>query len=229
MPALWTFIFTRNLEKEYQIKHLMESKISLYEDILCKKYNQLVYQDDYGKMKTDAFERECLYFIRNVLFTDKDVIKALKIKKFDLDNKKLRVMAEALCSDINNRISQYAQPRQKLSYSNPYEFENYCAQILNDNGWNAHATPKSLDQGVDVIAEKDGKKVAIQCKLYSRPVGNKAVQEVSAGKNYYDAEYSAVVTNNSYTVSARQLAKNCNTLLLTVDDLKNLEELIEAM
>ena len=226
MIAFWTFVFTRSLEKEHRIKHLMESKVALYEDVLCKKYNQLVYQDDYGKMKTDAFKRECQYFIKNVLFTDQEVIKALKIKKFDLDNKKLHALADELCEYIELKISQHAQPRIKLSYSSPYDFEGYCAQILKDKGWNVQVTQKSSDQGVDVIAEKNGEKVAIQCKMYNQPVGNKAVQEVNAGKNYYQTQYAAVVTTSSYTSSAHQLAKNCNILLLTVDDLENLEELI---
>ena len=226
LTALLVFIFTRNLEKKYQIKHLLESKVSLYEDILCKKYNQLVYQDDYGKMKTDAFKRECQYFIKNVLFTDQEVIEVLKIKKFDLDNKKLHALADELCEYIELKISQHAQPRIKLSYSSPYDFEGYCAQILKDKGWNVQVTQKSSDQGVDVIAEKNGEKVAIQCKMYNQPVGNKAVQEVNAGKNYYQTQYAAVVTTSSYTSSAHQLAKNCNILLLTVDDLENLEELI---
>ena len=107
---------------------------------------------------------------------------------------------------------------------NPYNFEKKCAQILNESGWEARATPKSLDQGVDVIAAKNGKVVVIQCKLYSKPVGNKAVQEIVAGKNYYRADYAAVVSNNTYTASARKLAKNCEVFLLFYEDLKNLDE-----
>lgn len=221
------FLFIRSDIKKYKLKQLIEAKVALHEDVLCKKYNQLVYQDDYGKMKTDAFKRECRYFIKNVLFTDPEVLDALKIKNSKINRKGLRVLEDALCADIELKISQHSQPRVKLSYSTPYDFENYCAQKLKDRGWNAHVTQKSLDQGVDVVAEKNGKKIAIQCKLYNRPVGNKAVQEVNAGKNYYQAEYAAVVTTSSYTSSAHQLAKNCNILLLTIDDLNNLEELID--
>ena len=51
-------------------------------------------------------------------------------------------------------------------------------------GWDAHATQGSGDQGKDVIAKRDGVSSAIQCKLYSKPVGNKAVQEALAGAQY---------------------------------------------
>ncbi len=220
------FLFTREDRRKYKIKRLIEAKVALHEDVLCKKYNQLVYQDDYGKMKTEAFKRECRYFIKNVLFTDPEVVNALKIKNSKINSKSLQILEDALCVDIELKISQHSQPRIKLSYSTPYDFEDYCAQRLRDKGWNAYVTQKSLDQGVDVLAEKNGKKIAIQCKLYNRPVGNKAVQEVNAGKNYYQTEYAAVVTTSSYTSSAHRLAKNCNVLLLTIDDLNNLEELI---
>lgn len=114
-----------------------------------------------------------------------------------------------------------------FSVNNPYEFEQKCAQILNESGWNARATSKSLDQGVDVIADKDGVTVVIQCKLYNKPVGNKAVQEIIAGRDFYKADFAAVVSNSTYTISARQLAQNCNVLLLNVDELYTLHEMLK--
>ncbi len=62
------------------------------------------------------------------------------------------------------------------------EYEEHCAEILRTAGWETRSTPKSGDQGVDIIAERDGIRIAIQCKNYKQPVGNKAVQEVLAGK-----------------------------------------------
>ena len=62
------------------------------------------------------------------------------------------------------------------------EFESFCAKVLQDNGFeNVNMTKASGDQGVDIIAFKDGVRYAIQCKRYSNSVGNKAVQEVIAG------------------------------------------------
>lgn len=68
-------------------------------------------------------------------------------------------------------------------------------------------TKASDDQGVDVIAYKSYKKFAFQCKFWSTPVNNKAVQEVVAGKNYYDCDNAIVVINNTFTKGARELAK----------------------
>ena len=73
-------------------------------------------------------------------------------------------------------------------------------------------TSRTGDQGADVIAEKNGKKIIVQCKLYSKPVGNKAVQEVFAAKQFYNGDLGIVITNNDYTKSARQLANSTNIL-----------------
>ena len=44
------------------------------------------------------------------------------------------------------------------------EFEEYCALILKDNGFrHVELTPMGGDQGVDILAGKDGECWAIQC------------------------------------------------------------------
>jgi len=125
-----------------------------------------------------------------------------------------------------NALKSYINAPQEIEMTDisPYEFEKECARILNKKGFNARATKGSGDQGVDVLAEKNNIKIAIQCKQYSKPVGNKAVQEVIAGKNFYNAQYAAVVSNASFTPSARKLAAKCGVILLDVRMLDNLEE-----
>lgn len=94
------------------------------------------------------------------------------------------------------------------------EFEMFVAGILKQIGFrNIRFTKVSGDQGVDIIAEKEFVRYAIQCKRYSEPVGNKAVQEVISGKIYYDCHVGAVVTNNYFTESAKQLAEKAKIFL----------------
>ena len=68
-------------------------------------------------------------------------------------------------------------------------------------------TPGSGDQGVDVIAMKDGKKYAIQRKRYSQKLGNKSVQEVHAGKTIYRCSIAVVITNNYFTDGGKEAAR----------------------
>lgn len=104
-----------------------------------------------------------------------------------------------------------------------HEFENYCADLLRKNGFvNVSVTPGSGDQGVDVIAEKEGVRYAIQCKCYSSALGNTPVQEVCAGKSMYNCHVGVVMTNNYFTAGAKQLAEKNEILLWDRDKLQQM-------
>jgi len=109
---------------------------------------------------------------------------------------------------------------------NPYEYEHYCARLLENKGWKIRVTKASGDQGADIIAEKNGKLVVLQCKKYSKPVGNKAVQEVHAAKGFNNATAAIVVSNSSFTKAAKELAEALNIKLLDHTDLKRIDEII---
>lgn len=89
-----------------------------------------------------------------------------------------------------------------------YEYEEKCAKLLKAKGFtDVKVTPGSGDQGIDVLAKKNGKKYGIQCKYYEGTVGNKAVQEAFAGASFYDCTVAMVITNSTLTEPAKKLAK----------------------
>lgn len=98
---------------------------------------------------------------------------------------------------------------------NGWEYERLCAQYLECVGYtNVHVTTESGDQGVDVVGVKNGERIGFQCKLWNKPVTNKAVQEVYAGLNLYGCHKGAVITNNTFSKSAIELARANDILLL---------------
>lgn len=102
-----------------------------------------------------------------------------------------------------------------------HDFEYYCADLLKNNGfYNVSVTQGSGDQGIDVLAEKGGIKYGIQCKCYSKDIGNKAVQEAFAGKTFYHCHVAAVLTNRYFTRSAKELASINQVLLWDRDQLE---------
>ena len=205
------YLSEKDREEKRQEKQYYIDTVSKHAKVLVRKYKQLVYCDDYGIKKYGKFKGELEYFIRNVLYKKRWDCNVIE------ETEKLLDYIETNLLPADNSI---------VVTDNPFDFEKQCADILNENGWQATATQKSSDQGIDVVATKNGKTVAIQCKLYSKPVGNKAVQEAFSGKEFYSAEYAAVVSNNTYTPSAKQLAANCGVLLLSVDDLPQLDTLL---
>ena len=94
------------------------------------------------------------------------------------------------------------------------EFEAYVALVLQDNGFkHVELTKGSGDQGVDILAERNGKTYAIQCKNYEGAVGNFAVQEAYTGAQFYGCEYAAVICPGAFTRGAKELAASTGVLL----------------
>ena len=107
-----------------------------------------------------------------------------------------------------------------------HEFEYFCADLLKNNGfYNVEVTKGSGDQGVDILAEKDGIKYAVQCKNYSSSLGNTPVQEVNSGKIFYKCHIGVVLTNSTFTTGAKELAESTGTLLW---DRSMLEKLLKT-
>lgn len=79
---------------------------------------------------------------------------------------------------------------------------------------------------MDVVAIDNGQKVAIQCKLYSSKVSNSAVQEISTALKLYGADRGVVITNQTFTSSAIELAKANNIELI---DRYSLEEMVKKV
>jgi restriction system protein len=106
-----------------------------------------------------------------------------------------------------------------------HDFEKYCARLLSLNGFTSiSVTRDSGDQGIDIIAYKGNVKYGIQCKLYSSRVGNSAVQEAYSGKDFYKCQIGAVLTNNDFTDSAKELADSLGVLLWDGNFLNQLQQ-----
>ena len=94
------------------------------------------------------------------------------------------------------------------------EFEAYVALVLEDNGFkHVEITKGSGDQGVDILAERNGRTYAVQCKNYAGAVGNFAVQEAYAGAQFYGCDEAAVICPGTFTRGAKELAESTGVLL----------------
>lgn len=103
------------------------------------------------------------------------------------------------------------------------EFETFVGELLKSIGYTGvQVTKSSGDQGVDVLAVKDGKKYAIQCKNYSSPLNNKPIQEVTTGKAIYGCDIGVVLTNSTFNQNAIEAATATGTLLWDRSDLQQM-------
>ncbi len=112
------------------------------------------------------------------------------------------------------------------NYKKGIIFEKLCMEILKENGWRVKETPNTGDQGVDLIASIENLRICIQCKDHKKAVGNSAVQEISAGKLYWNGTHAVLVSKSGFTKSAQKLARANKVKLLNNYELKNLEKII---
>lgn len=203
------------------------------------KSRQMISVDAYGNRDCSRYYEEVVYFIRNVVCRDERFANLVKSNLAlgdplvaSLCGMGQGTLLKKVGKEITGFIDHYEllteteEPDWKAT--NPLEFEALCARKMGQGGWDAELTKASGDQGADVICRKGDTSIVLQCKLYSSPIGNKAVQEAFAAKSYYDLQHAAVVSNQSYTKSATELANMTGVLLLNFHDLDGVDNLLAA-
>lgn len=109
---------------------------------------------------------------------------------------------------------------------NPYDFEEFIAELFEKMGYKARRTPGSGDYGADVIAKKDNEIILIQTKRYKE--GNNVtpedVQRTLGAMHKYHAKKSVLITTSSFTVRAKTLERDAPIELW---DKKNLHETVK--
>lgn len=117
---------------------------------------------------------------------------------------------------------------KQLDEMDGHQFEYACADILKANGYkHVKVTRSSGDFGVDIIAEKDKVRYAIQCKRYNHKLDNTPIQEVVGGLAYYQCDKGAVMTNQYFTEPAKQLAQVNDIELLDRDTFSHMVDKTE--
>ena len=176
-----------------------------------------------GPVKFQKYMHEGQVF-NNIEIYLESVVKIGLGMKVDFYNR--RQVPELKLMESNEKVNEIFEEQDNLVSDmdklEGHDFEYYCADILRQQEFeNVEVTKGSGDQGVDIIAEKNKIKYAIQCKRYGGSVGNKAVQEIIAGVQYYHCNVGIVMTNNQFTQSAVELANETGIILWDGEYIKN--------
>jgi len=219
--AVWTTSYVKYSRAARRVDSTLKEVVDANIEALARRRSQLLQLDPYGNLKPEKWLKEIDYFISNNLFLGLDS---------DYDRFVAAERTPELTDYVESTVAVKAELEQRhqafRDEMTPIDYEHYCAEELKRSGWDARVTMASRDQGVDVIAQKSGIRLAVQCKLYRSPVGNKAVQEVVAARAHEVADYAIVVSNNSYTPAAQELARTNNVILLHHRDLAKIDNIL---
>jgi hypothetical protein len=104
------------------------------------------------------------------------------------------------------------------------EFERYMAKVFKALGYDATLVGGAGDQGVDLVLRQGAEVVAVQCKNYRQPVGNRPIQEVYAGARHHGVDQAWVIAPAGYTRGAVDLARSTGVVLY---DRAGIEDLVK--
>jgi restriction endonuclease Mrr len=98
----------------------------------------------------------------------------------------------------------------------PYEFEQYVADVLEAAGMDVEVTPGSGDEGVDVRASSpDGLRIVVQCKQYiGGMVGRPTLQAILGQMHNEGAHQAWVVTTGQFSEPAKDFGRKNNMVLV---------------
>ena len=213
-----------------EVLALVNEIVQEYAHVLRAKRRQKTYTDEYGVLIDRAWQAEVSYFLDKVvrpeLLTERYVNavgKALRHVAADrpavaCHGEQRKWLDEDLCDYIDTIVKEQdvdsVVAKEFKEGMSPTEYERYCGDLLKAAGWEVRVCGGSGDQGVDLVAERDGLIVVLQCKMHSKSVGNSAVQEVYTGMKFHSAHRAVVVSSADFTPGARSAAQQTGVLLL---------------
>lgn len=222
---------------------IAERKVSLLDEYGDENWDILRKEIETVVLKTAKADGEDIISIRSLLFRDlkgADLDRALRAgRRSRTGGAWLQSFAKysSISDYLESEFRSFHEKRkvvsvvgQDFSTLTGVDFEIYVAKLLKEAGFeDISGTPMTGDQGADLIAKRDGRIIAIQAKGYAGPVGNGAVQEIVSALKFYKADAAWVVTNSTFTQSARSLAQANNVRLIDGHDLKNFVHVVQKI
>jgi len=210
------------LENKYHT-YLFDNFLFAINELKGKKLNRYTFFKEFYKQNVlgkSLFEENPYFRLEickigefNCVITDVDELSKKLKEDIEIENFE---------AGLDKKEPSESFPVVNLALLDGYQFEEFLAQQFEYGGFKVTLTPKSRDQGADLITEnEDGFITVIQAKKYDGIVSNSAIQEIVAAKAYYNADIAMVVTTGYFSKSAIELAEANDVVLMDRDKLVN--------
>lgn len=127
-------------------------------------------------------------------------------------------------AEERKKANQTLEDLRRLS---PSGFEEYIGDLFEGLGYQrVNIRGGSGDQGADILAEKDGERVAIQCKRYKGIVGPHEVRALIGALQLTEAQRGILITTGMFSIQAEKIAGEAP--IKTIDGNKLIELIAQA-
>lgn len=108
----------------------------------------------------------------------------------------------------------YDEIMNKVYSLTPRQFEVFCANLYKELGYKVKLTQETNDGGRDLILEKYGEVIFVECKRYSETnlVGREICQKLLGATQMYGADRCIVITTGYFHKNAKECKKMVKNL-----------------
>lgn len=213
VPVIWFFWHQMRKRKKSEMLHeRLICAIAAHENALISYFHQSRREDLFGNIDDAKWQEKINIFLKNNVVPE---IQHFTKWRLTSSGQQAAHIVHAKTVALVEAHRQ-ANPLACVDAATltPMEYERHCAAILHEAGWVIKMTPATRDGGADFTAEKDQWRMVVQCKRYSQPVGNKAVQEINAAVRLYNGNIACVVAPTGFTRQAQTEAQTLSVHLL---------------
>lgn len=202
----------------------------------CKAYLDQLQQDVQSRlskaltrMESESLDRRITKLVQAIERTFPRIKQPAK--------RSLEALFQATMADYQQAVEnaqKHGEERKKSNQTleglrrlSPSGFEEYIGDLFEGLGYQrVNIRGGSGDQGVDILAEKDGERVAIQCKRYKGMVGPHAVRDLMGAMGSADAQRGLLITTGVFSIQAEKMVGEAQIEM--IDGNKLIEVIAEA-
>ena len=140
-----------------------------------------------------------------------------------LKNKETKYFHEQYSKYMDAKYAYiYWEETTKLNYwmsLDGHQFEDAVAATYRANGYNARVSKHGGDGGVDIILEKDGNTIAVQCKAHKKEIGPSVARDFYGTISHFGINEGFLVSRSGFTTGVYDFVKDKPIKLVTLNDL----------
>lgn len=192
----------RNFNYSIQrIKKLIQEKKFYEAQSELGRLSRLALPDPYADIYLKT-EMEVDHFISTYQKEEQEK-KEQKRKEYEEESRKQR-------EELVKRV----RSMKMLETITPYEFELVILEAFRRSGYAIHHTSFSGDEGIDGLLTKGNSKIAIQCKMQKKVVGQPALRDFLGAMIHSQCTEGFFITTSDFSERAKSFSKGKNIRLM---------------
>jgi len=100
-----------------------------------------------------------------------------------------------------------------------HAFEQAVANLFRNIGFTAEVSNQGGDGGVDIVLQKAGRRIAVQCKRYKSSVGPHVIRDLWGTMQYLGFAEGCIVTTTGFTKGVTSFAEDKDIFLIDLNDI----------